>query len=174
MYTSLNTTWGQRSLQNPIWVPLKLVPHVEKFSLETPMGVGFARFAELELEVLVDILRVDFHLLICPGSMVPGSPVTRFGFLAGFLLFGYDTCLGRPILVFYHRLFSSPTSFSASLYLFYLWRFLFISFAYCWLSVWFEIPTERRQPMMLLTTVVQSGCRATSMTPCSLEMISGM
>ncbi|KAL4555146.1 hypothetical protein LXL04_037757 [Taraxacum kok-saghyz] len=54
-------TWGQRSgvrsLQNPIWVPLKLVSHVGKFSLETLMGAGFARFAELELEVLVEILR---------------------------------------------------------------------------------------------------------------------
>ena len=50
-----------QSLQNPIWVPLKLVPHVGKFSLETPMGAGFARFAELELGVLVEILRVSFH-----------------------------------------------------------------------------------------------------------------
>ncbi|KAL4578426.1 hypothetical protein LXL04_014549 [Taraxacum kok-saghyz] len=54
-------TSGQRSgvqpLQNPIWVPLKLVPHVGKFSLETPTVAGVARFAELELGVLVEILR---------------------------------------------------------------------------------------------------------------------
>ncbi|KAL4584262.1 hypothetical protein LXL04_008858 [Taraxacum kok-saghyz] len=50
-----------QSLQNPIWVSLKLMPHVGKFSLKTPMGVGFARFAELELGMLVEIMRVGFR-----------------------------------------------------------------------------------------------------------------
>ncbi|KAL4587647.1 hypothetical protein LXL04_000519 [Taraxacum kok-saghyz] len=76
-------TWGQKSgvqsLQNPIWMPLKLVSHMEKFSLETPMGRGLKTSPQRYRSRLIkDSIRIYFKfsfpddgfLKICPDPAI--------------------------------------------------------------------------------------------------------